>query len=553
MSRLRTNALVDWLLPPNMRITDHPDRPRARTLAMLGLTGTGLMVASIVHRLTDPAMAELSLSGAWFGVCVVVIAGVLLRSAAIELAAGVLFSGAAIAVSMDALQWGMRGGASFAAMLCLPVVGSFVMQRRAVLFLALGVSAAILGIGFQGPQGPSPVDSEVGRFTNVVVSMGLLWGVTLASLTKLRERREIQERLAEREARYASAIAAAGAGVFQWHPAEGVREVSDRFRELLGENSAFEGLEVEGGGSVFGAMGGLLHGQRRRVLARRVTADGSEEWFQFELLGTHTPSGPAVTGVVHDVTDARRTERLKEEFIAVVSHELRSPLTSIHGAVALLRARPFLGIDPDAISARDELLTIAANNSHRLLVLVNDLLDAQALDGGALALETAELPAGEVAWSAVRSFDSFAAERRVQLSLDNRTNGAVLADRRRLEQVIGHLISNACKVSRPGGEVRVSTEVREGWLRITVADAGPGVPESFREHVFERFTQSNTSINRPRGGAGLGLHLARGLAERMGGRVDFASVTGNGATFWVEFPMVAQAPQQDAEAEAATG
>lgn len=544
---------MDWLLPPNMRNCDHPDRPRARTLAMLGLTGTGLMVASIVHRLTDPAMAQLSLSGAWFGAGVVVIAGVLLRSAAIDLAAGVLFSGAAIAVSMDAMQWAMRGGASLAALICLPLVGSFVMQRRAVLILAIGVSAATMVIGFQGPQGPTPVDTEVGRLTHVVVSCGLLWGVTLASLTKLRERREIQERLAEREARYASAIAAAGAGVFEWHPGEGVREVSDRFVELLGKNTAFEGLEVEGGGSVLGTLARLNPGQRAQLITRRLTPDGSEEWFQLELLGTQTPSGPAVTGVVHDVSDARRTERLKEEFITVVSHELRSPLTSIHGAVELLRARPFLGIDPDAISARDELLTIAANNSHRLLVLVNDLLDAQALDAGTLTLETTELSAGEVAWSAVCAFDSFAAERRVQLSLDNRTNGAVLADRRRLEQVLGHLLSNACKVSRPGGEVRVSTEVHDGWLRITVADAGPGVPESFRKHVFERFTQSNSSINRPRGGAGLGLHLAQGFAERMGGRIDFASVTGKGASFWVEFPLVARAPQQGAEVVAATG
>jgi signal transduction histidine kinase len=116
----------------------------------------------------------------------------------------------------------------------------------------------------------------------------------------------------------------------------------------------------------------------------------------------------------------------------------------------------------------------------------------------------------------------------------------VKVDSHRLYQVLANLFSNAAKFSPEGGEVRVLASAADGRVRVSVTDRGPGIPEAFHSHIFEKFAQADASDTRQQGGSGLGLAITRELVERMDGIVDFDSVPGEGATFWFELPVSEQ-------------
>ncbi|TGG93318.1 GAF domain-containing protein [Natronospirillum operosum] len=243
--------------------------------------------------------------------------------------------------------------------------------------------------------------------------------------------------------------------------------------------------------------------------------------------------------LVEDISSRREAERLKSEFLATVSHELRTPLTAIAGTLGLLRGGA-VGALPVPVLP---LVEAAWENSQRLQYLINDLLDLERLEAGRMHLQSSVQPLLPLLEEACRSNESYAHQLDVTLkALDLDQSPAAMAlvnvDAHRLQQVLGNLLSNAAKFSPPGGEVRLWVDHSEpGWIRVSVQDQGPGITPGFRDRLFDKFTQADSSDRRRHGGTGLGLAISRQLMMLMDGYVGFESELGAGSTFWIELPL----------------
>jgi signal transduction histidine kinase len=228
----------------------------------------------------------------------------------------------------------------------------------------------------------------------------------------------------------------------------------------------------------------------------------------------------------------RRAERLQDEFLALVTHELREPLTSMAGFVdALLR-----GAAGELSEQQRQFLEMAARNGERLGALVNDLLLAAQLAAGTLELELEDVELRALAEQAVRSATPHAERAGVRVELEAADDVHVRGDRVRLAQVLDNLISNALKLTREGGRVRVDVVANGDGAETVVSDTGVGMPEEELARLFERFHRPSTAIGDQLPGTGLGLSIAKTLVELHGGTIEPVSTEGEGSTFRLRLP-----------------
>ena len=241
------------------------------------------------------------------------------------------------------------------------------------------------------------------------------------------------------------------------------------------------------------------------------------------------------TGIIRDISERKRIDRLKSEFVSTVSHELRTPLTSIRGALGLLAG----GRVGDMSAEAKEMVGIALNNSERLVRLINDILDVEKIRSGKLEFDFKELEIDAVVEEAVAANRGFALEHDTEIVVpDALPSVRVHADPDRLAQVFANLISNAVKFSPAGKPIEVSVETSEESVRIGVRDWGPGVPKDFEERLFERFAQADGSDIRRTSGTGLGLSITKAIVERMEGTIGYEPAIGGGSFFFFELPIV---------------
>ncbi len=262
-----------------------------------------------------------------------------------------------------------------------------------------------------------------------------------------------------------------------------------------------------------------------RAVTLPVELDGRELWLSF--LAVRSPGG--IVYAFRDLTIERRLDEAKSDFVASISHELRTPMTAVLGA-AMTLLREDIELAPER---RRQLLEMIGSQGRRLTQITEDVLLASRLDRGDLQVEREPVDLGDLVRRAVETMREQAPE---SVTLKAAANGSATAvgDPDRIEQVLVNLIDNAVKYSPDGGEVTVSTARAEGRVRVEVADEGMGIPASEHDSVFERFYRG--SAGRAVTGTGLGLYICRELVRRMGGTIGVRSRLGGGSTFYFELP-----------------
>jgi PAS domain S-box-containing protein len=242
---------------------------------------------------------------------------------------------------------------------------------------------------------------------------------------------------------------------------------------------------------------------------------------------------------LHEAEHAARREaeaanRTKDQFLAMLSHELRSPLNAIVGWVNVFRARKG---EPDAARGAAEVIE---RNSRLLIKLVDDLLDVSRIVAGRLEMRPERVEVVPLVQEILETMRPAAAAKHVAVeSVVDASSGAVWGDPARLHQTVGNLVANAIKFTPAGGMVEVRVQGGESHVQITVSDTGQGITPEFLPHVFERFRQEDPGAARTQGGLGLGLAIVRHLVEAHGGTVDAESPgQGQGARFTVRLPIM---------------
>jgi signal transduction histidine kinase len=230
--------------------------------------------------------------------------------------------------------------------------------------------------------------------------------------------------------------------------------------------------------------------------------------------------------------EAEEANRLKDEFLATLSHELRTPLNAIVGWTTILRSRPG---DP-ALTGR--AVSVIERNARSLKQLIEDILDVSRVVTGKLRLAIAPMDLCAVVEAALESVRPSAEAKQIALAVDcPPAAGAMDGDADRVHQIVWNLLSNAVKFTPEGGHVTVRARRDDAHVQLEVADTGVGIEEEFLPYIFDRFRQADSSSTRRHGGLGLGLAIARHLAELHGGTVQARSPgPGQGTTFTVRLP-----------------
>jgi len=374
----------------------------------------------------------------------------------------------------------------------------------------------------------------------------IIWSTSMSGYANTRQNIQLrfeastrERALRESELKYQKIVDSAPLGIAHYDKTGRVTTYNNSFYELSGldsenleklnlansGNAAFSAAvteAIEGGNGYFeGTMAVINPGQTHDI---RIYSRGIVDADQ------HVTGGVML---VEDITEDKRAEKIKNEFISTMSHELRTPVTAIRGALGLLKG----GVAGEIEGEASRLLDISMNNAERLLFLINDILDVERLESGQVKFDIEKLEVTSFLREVVGVAEGYASENHATLELDDCTEGAYInADKNRLMQVMYNLLSNAVKFSPEHDSVKISAGCEDGYVIIAVTDHGPGIPAEFHDKLFERFTQADSSAARNVPGTGLGLNIARELVEKQHGAIDFVT-SDSGTTFTIRFPL----------------
>ncbi|HEY9790737.1 MAG TPA: PAS domain-containing sensor histidine kinase [Candidatus Obscuribacterales bacterium] len=235
--------------------------------------------------------------------------------------------------------------------------------------------------------------------------------------------------------------------------------------------------------------------------------------------------------IVHDVSQQKQLERMKAEFIAMVTHDIRAPLATVEGVLSLMEQ----GVLGEMSDKGKKIAQGTRKECGRLLRLLNDMLQLEKIEAGSFDLECSQIDLATVAADAIESAGSFAEGRGVKLELSC-ASAACWGDEIRISQVLLNLLSNAIKYTPEQSVVCVIVEKRPGSAYIAVRDYGRGIPREKIEKIFDKFEQVSSADAREKQGTGLGLAICKAIISQHGGEIGVESEIGKGSTFWFSIP-----------------
>lgn len=239
--------------------------------------------------------------------------------------------------------------------------------------------------------------------------------------------------------------------------------------------------------------------------------------------------------VVHDVTERRQIERLRREFVAMVSHDLRTPLTSIQASITFLEE----GLGQMPAEQVNRIVKTAGNSVTRLLRLVNDLLEMEKLEAGRMELTLHRESLLDIVERSVLAVCHYAEQENIELEQPT-AEASLMVDGDRIVQVLVNLLSNAIKFSPSGQAISITWRQLDDLIELSVSDRGRGIPEQFIGKIFERFGQVERADASVKGGTGLGLPICKAIIEQHGGAIGVESEIGKGSRFWFTVPVAAE-------------
>jgi len=309
---------------------------------------------------------------------------------------------------------------------------------------------------------------------------------------------------------------------------------ADNRGTVISTNAAARRLLGYGPTEPLPPLGELFHDRAHRALMREVLTGAVLEGRELDL-GDRTvlvSARPLADGgtllVLNDVSELRLLETIRRDFVANVSHELKTPLTAIAGYAETLAAE---ALDSQAVGFAQTIV----DNARRMQRLVDDLLDLSRIESGGWRPEPRMLGVDAAAREAWRPFAERASSRTIELETAT-DSAAVNSDPEALRQIFTNLFDNALRHTPEGGRIRVTAEQEGDETVVRVSDTGSGIPSDHLPRIFERFYRVDPSRSRKEGGTGLGLAIVKHLVEAHGGRVEADSELGRGTTIRLYFP-----------------
>ncbi len=370
------------------------------------------------------------------------------------------------------------------------------------------------------PRLPMRLSDELGEIAQAINRMA----------EQLRER--LSETTREKE-RLAAVLNAMVEGVLVVDADGGILLANERLREFFdfwGELSGRSPLEVVRSSDFQDLL--LEAGRTDDPVSCEI--DGSRNR-ALRVQAVRFPSGEVVrmgtVAVFHDITEIRRLEQVRQDFVANASHELRTPLAAVQGFAETLLHKPDL-----PASDQRHYVGIIERHALRLGAIVEDLLDLSKAESETARSEFEDIDVSAIARSLVADAKSRRSTEHVAVELSVVGPGRAWGERQAIEQALGNLLDNAIKYTEDGGRVGVVLETSGSWLRIDVTDTGIGIPGEDLARIFERFYRVDKARSRALGGTGLGLSIVKHQVQRLGGQIAVESELGTGSTFSLILP-----------------
>ncbi|MGB0683516.1 MAG: ATP-binding protein [Magnetovibrionaceae bacterium] len=437
----------------------------------------------------------------------------------------------------------------------------FVVHRLITRHLTT-ISNFVAGYSLEGEQAGLQLNRkrprEPDEFERVALAINTMQGNLRKTYTQLRD---THRELEIRKERFDLCLEFALCGVWEWDLKSDRVYASPLFWKMLGfsddhKDAPFDNFldhihpddrsRVKEHLNILIALGGPLFVEHRVVMA-----DGSTHWVVERADVTRTDGkATSVLGVVAEITERKKVEQqilkakedaekasaAKSQFLASMSHELRTPLNAVLGFAQMLE----LDLDHNLSAQQQEYIADILAGANQLLSLVNDLLDLARIEEGQIGLNLETVDAQELIRTCLDYTHRLSQENGITLTdkITLEQEAVIRTDKVRFQQILLNLLSNAVKFNQPGGSVTVTAEINGGgFLVIAVADTGCGISEDKQPRLFELFQRSDMDAYLASEGTGVGLRVAKLLAERLGGWISFDSKVGEGSTFRVAFPL----------------